>query len=159
MATTRKEKIIKIVSWIMLTVVPAVLAAMIAVFTAGRDVQNEINIGKNNSTEILAIKVKNESFDKLLNQHANVLVIHEEEIKKLKDKDKQLENRDIELQIKDKEIEASLKSIDLNMMRIITTLEIYEVNVNRFWEKDWKELKEEIKDIKNSVINRRYPER
>lgn len=134
---TPKEKFIKIGSYILLTIVPAIFAVMIAIFTFGGDVREQVHNIKENSDNISKLS-------SLVDKIGSSIIIHEQKINYLDDLTKKH-------QIKIENVEALIKNIDLNLIKINTTLELQQITVNRFWEKDWKNLQNQIDKIENKV--------
>lgn len=138
---TSKEKFIKIGSYILLTVVPAIFAVVIAIFTFGGDVREQVHIVKENTDNISKLSV-------LVDKIGSSIIIHEQKIDYLDELTKKH-------QIKIENVEALIKNIDLNLIKINTTLELQQITVNRFWEKDWKNLQNQIDKIENRVTRDR----
>ena len=134
---TPREKFIKIGSYILLTVVPAIFAVMIAIFTFGGDVREQVHLVKENTDNISKLS-------SLVDKISSSVIIHDQKINYLDDLTKKH-------QIKIENVEALIKNIDLNLIKINTTLELQQITVNRFWEKDWKNLQNQIDKIENRV--------
>jgi hypothetical protein len=134
---TPREKFIKIGSYILLTVVPAIFAVVIAIFTFGGDVREQVHLVKENTDNISKLS-------SLVDKISSSVIIHDQKINYLDDLTKKH-------QIKIENVEALIKNIDLNLIKINTTLELQQITVNRFWEKDWKNLQNQIDKIENRV--------
>lgn len=134
---TPREKFIKIGSYILLTVVPAIFAVMIAIFTFGGDVREQVHLVKENTDNISKLL-------SLVDKIGSSMIIHDQKINYLEDVTKKH-------QIKIENVEQLIKNIDLNLIKINTTLELQQITVNRFWEKDWKNLQNQIDKIENRV--------
>lgn len=134
---TPREKFIKIGSYILLTVVPAIFAVVIAIFTFGGDVREQVHIVKENTDNISKLST-------VVDRLSNSVIIHEQKIDYLNELTKKH-------QIKIENVESLIKNIDLNLTKINTTLELQQITVNRFWEKDWKNLQNQIDKIENRV--------
>jgi hypothetical protein len=134
---TPREKFIKIGSYILLTVVPAIFAVMIAIFTFGGDVREQVHLVKENTDNISKLS-------SLVDKIGSSIIIHDQKINYLEDVTKKH-------QIKIENVEQLIKNIDLNLIKINTTLELQQITVNRFWEKDWKNLQNQIDKIENRV--------
>lgn len=138
---TPREKFIKIGSYVLLTVVPAIFAVVIAIFTFGGDIREQVHIVKENTDNISKLST-------VVDRLSNSVIIHEQKIDYLDELTKKH-------QIKIENVESLIKNIDLNLTKINTTLELQQITVNRFWEKDWKNLQNQIDKIENRVTRDR----
>lgn len=149
---TNKEKIIKVFSYILLSVIPAVFAAIVIIFTFGQNVQKEIEGSKQNTVNIEKINDKMIHVDSKLNVQEIALTIHEERFKKIEEKDLEYKNKFKEHENRLNNFEILSKNIELNLTKINTILELYRLNLDKFREEDWRELKEELKqEIRDSI--------
>jgi hypothetical protein len=137
-SSTSNGKLIKIFSWILLTIVPSIFAVLFSVFAFGKSVEaqtSKIDYSEKQLKEYVLPHI-----DKFSDQ----ISVHENRLNVLKEKYEENKNF-IEEQTK------KINDISAMMSIILTKIETQEANMNLFWSKDWKQLQTVLDRIQDKL--------
>ena len=138
---TRTQKYIKVFSWILLTIVPAIFTVIVSVFAFGKSVEaqtSKIDYSEKQLKEYVIPHI-----DKFSDQ----IIEHESKLKALSEKYEENKNF-IQEQTRKINDMSSMMSI------ILTKMETQEANMNLFWSKDWKQLQVTLDRIQDRLDNK-----
>lgn len=139
MAETKKQKRLKLASWLLLTVVPAIFTVLVLIFNFGGNAQGYVDKLEHVEARVSDLDPRMDNIEKLAADRGALLI----KIESYFDENHKM--------LTDLQTIGIAQSISI--AEIKKEIDIRNVNIAKFWATDWKDLQSRLDRIEQRIDN------